>query len=294
TLRRTIEETGINGVYLDSSASPHLCSNLHHGCGYIDKKGKLHGTYPVFATRQLHKRIYTLFHSEMKKDGLVYAHNSHFPFMAVESFVDVHHCGEGSTLDRDIAIPKFYGHPFGLPVSFTRWNNPIYPETRMNSWRFVLQMDSTIKAHPGFVISKKVFPEYKGYGREYYLAKGYDPQGEAVWQVWNAYRNFPWDGSLWLPAWKIEPYISTGDQDIWACLHLNPGKSALLILSSFKKEKTSLKTKIDWKKLGFDPGKLKIEDCITLQEVSDLLTAEGLNIDIAGNLFRMLLFRPKE
>ncbi|MCM8768855.1 MAG: hypothetical protein NC911_04125, partial [Candidatus Omnitrophica bacterium] len=60
------------------------------------------------------------------------------------------------------------------------------------------------------------------------------------------------------------------------------------------KEKTSLKTKIDWKKLGFDPGKLKIEDCITLQEVSDLLTAEGLNIDIAGNLFRMLLFRPKE
>ncbi|HPP11600.1 MAG TPA: DUF6067 family protein, partial [bacterium] len=191
TLRRTIEETGINGVYLDSSAAPHICSNRHHGCGYLDREGKLHGTYPVFACREFHKRIYTLLHSELKKGGLIYAHNSHFPFMAVESFVDVHHCGEGSTLERDIAIPKFYGYPFGVPVSFTRWNNPIYPETRMNSWRFVLQMDATIKAHPSMVISKKIMPDYKGYGREYYVTRGYDPQGEAVWQVWQAYKNFP-------------------------------------------------------------------------------------------------------
>ena len=292
TLSRTIEETGINGVYLDSSAAPHLCSNLHHGCGYIDKEGRLHGSYPVFACRQFHKRIYTLFHQEKKKGGLIYAHNSHFPFMAVESFVDVHHCGEGSTLNRDIAIPKFYGYPFGLPVSFTRWNNPVYPETRMNSWRFVLQMDSTIKAHPSMVMSKKVFPEYKGYGREFYLSKGYDPQGEAVWQVWNAYRKFPWENSFWVPAWKSEPFVSTGDKDIWACLHLNPGKAALLTCSSFKKEDASLTVRIDWKRLGLEPGRVKVTDCITWKEVPESLCPEGLKLEIKGNLFRMLLLTP--
>lgn len=294
TLRNTILETGIDGVYLDSSPSPHLCSNFHHGCGYIDKEGKVHGTYPVFACRQFHKRIYTLFHSELKKGGLIYAHNSHFPYMAVESFVDVHHCGEGSTLNRDIAIPKFYGYPFGVPVSFTRWNNPVYPETRMNSWRFVLQMDSTIKAHPGMVISKKVMPEYKGYGREYVLAKGYDSQGEAVWQVWNAYKNFPWDKAIWIPAWKSQPYISCQDSDIWTCLHLNPGKAAIIVCSSFKKEKTTVTLKPDWGKLGFSPEKVRVTDCITLQEVNSCLTPEGLTLEVQGNLFRMLLLTLKK
>ena len=289
TLRRTIQETDINGVYLDSSAAPHLCSNLHHGCGYLDNEGKLHGTYPVFACREFHKRIYTLFHGEIKKGGLVYAHNSHFPYMAVESFVDVHHCGEGSTLDRDIAIPKFYGYPFGLPVSFTRWNNPIYPETRMNSWRFVLQMDATIKAHPGMVISKKIMPDYKGYGREFYLAKGYDAQGEAVWQVWNAYKNFPWEKSFWVPAWKTQPYLSVEDSDIWTCLHLNPGRAALVTCSSFRKEKSTVRIKVNWEKLGFSPEKVSVTDCITLQEINSCLTPDGLTLEVEGNLFRMIL-----
>ena len=83
TLRKTIEELDIDGVYLDSSPDPRICTNLHHGCGYIDENGNLHGTYPVFATREFHKRIYFLFHGEVKKGGLIYAHNSHFPFMKV-------------------------------------------------------------------------------------------------------------------------------------------------------------------------------------------------------------------
>lgn len=287
TLRKTIEETGINGIYIDSSPDPHLCVNLHHGHGYIDKDGKLHGTYPVFACREFHKRLYTLFHGEMLKGGLVYAHNSHFPFAAIESFVDVHHCGEGSSLERDIAIPKFYGRPFGLPVSFTRWNNPVYPETRMNSWRFVLQMDSTIKAHPSMVMSSKVYPAVKGgKGREGFIPKGYDTQGEAVWQVWRAQRNFPWEGSQWIPSWKADPYAKTGDPDLWVCLHLNPGKAALVVVSSFKKEPTTATVQLDWAKLGFDPQKVKIVDCITDEEVKP--TAAGVTLPVLENRWRML------
>lgn len=290
TLRKTILEVGIDGVYLDSSPDPSLCSNLHHGCGYIDEQGELHGTYPIFATRELHKRIYCLFHQKPKKGGLVYAHNSHFIFPAVESFVDIHHCGEGSTLRREIAIPKFYGYPFGIPVSFTRWNNPVYPETRMHSWRFVLQMDSTIKAHPSFVISRKVMPDYKGMTREKYLARGYDPKGEAVWAVWKAYREFPWDGAIWVPSWKADPYAQTGDQDVWVCLHINPSKAALVVVSSFKNEPLTVRLRLNWQKLQLHPQKVKITDCLTFEK---LKPSDGeLLLKIKPKLWRMLSIVP--
>jgi len=293
TLRQTIADTNVNGVYLDSSPAANLCCCLHHGCGYVDDKGELHGTYVIWANREFHKRIYTLFHGEMKKGGLVYAHHSSYPFMAVESFVDIHHCGEGSTLTRDAAIPKFYGYPFGLPVQFTRWNNPAYPETRMNSWRFVLQVDSLIKAHPGMVISKSVMPTYKGIAREGYLAKGYDRMGEAVWQVWQAQKSFPWDGAQWIPSWHVRPYADSGSEDVWVCMNLNPGKAALVAVSDLReKPEGDLKCalKLDWEKMGFDPERVTVKDVILGKAIPR--TPRGLDLEIKEKLFRYLEIRP--
>jgi hypothetical protein len=289
TLRKTIEELDIDGVYLDSSPDPRICTNLHHGCGYIDENGNLHGTYPVFATREFHKRIYFLFHGEVKKGGLIYAHNSHFPFMAVESFVDIHHCGEGSDLKLDYLIPKFYGYPFGLPFTFTRWNNPVYPETRMRSWRVVLQVDSTIKAHPSYVISKKDFPSIKG-GREAFI-KGYDDQSIVVWKIWQAQKEFSWDGAKWFPYWKVKDYLETGDEKLLPCLHLNPGKSALIVVSSFKNEPCNCNLKINWQKMGFDWKNVEIKDVITDEIIIPNQT--GLNFQVLDNRWRMFFIKVK-
>ena len=288
TLRRTIEEVGIDGVYLDSSPSPHLCANLHHGCGYVDEQGRLHGTYPVFATRELHKRIYYLFHGELKRGGLIYAHNSPFIFGVVESFVDVHHCGEGSSLRLQWLISKFYGYPFGLPVTFTRWNNPVYPETRMRSWRFVLQCDSTIKAHPAYVIKR--FPGYRRPGREYFV-RGYADKSIVVYKVWQAMKAFPWQGARWVPYWKAEPYARTGVDMVVPCLHVNPGKAALVVVSSFRDQPTTCTLWLNWRLLGFDPARVEVVDCIT--DESLLATRSGLRLEVLDNRWRMLSIRPQ-
>lgn len=285
TLKETIEKLNIDGVYLDSSAHPRLCTNIHHGCGYIDEDGKVHGTYPIFATREFHKRIYFLFHGGLKKNGLVYAHNSHFIYACIESFVDVHHCGEGSTLTRDILIPKFYGYPFGIPVSFTRWNNPVYPETRMNSWRFVLQCDSTIKSHPSMIISKNIFPEYKGFGREYYIKLGYDTKGEVVYKIWQLYKKFDFENSIWIPNWKIEKYAKVEDPDIWICMHLNKGKEAIVVVSSFKDENFDGFIEFNWKEMGFEYPKFKIIDWIIDQEIKP--EEKGVKLNVKEKLFRV-------
>lgn len=291
-LRQTVLDIDIDGVYLDSSADPGSCIQAHHGHGYIDAQGRQHVAYPIFDARELHKRIYCLFHADPKTGGLVYAHNSHFPLMCVESFVDVHHCGEGSTLSREIAIPKFYGRPFGLPVSFTRWNNPIYPEKRMNSWRFVLQMDATIKAHPSFVISRDVLPDYEGMTRESYLARGYSADGEAVWQIWQAYRDFPWEGSQWIPSWEIEPWVRTGDPDLWACAHVQPGQAALVTVSSFREDTVTADVAIDWARMGLDPERVAVTDVITFEDVPH--TAGGVQLEVGGKLFRMISIRAAQ
>ncbi|MCM8807810.1 MAG: DUF6067 family protein, partial [Candidatus Omnitrophica bacterium] len=201
-----------------------------------------------------------------------------------------HHCGEGSTLTRDILIPKFYGYPFGIPVSFTRWNNPVYPETRMNSWRFVLQCDSTIKAHPSMIISGALLPGYKGGCRENYIRKGYDINGEAVYKIWQTYKKYNWNDSKWIPAWKVKDYIETYDQDIWACIHKNP-KEAIITISSFKEEDFNGKIKIYWEKLGFDYSKIKIIDCITDEEIKP--EKDGIILNVKSNLFRMLFLTFK-
>jgi hypothetical protein len=291
TLQETIRELDIDGVYLDSSVDPLPCANLHHGCGYLDQNGRIHATYPVFATREFHKRIYYLFHGEIKRGGLVYAHNSHYPFAAVESFVDVHHCGEGSTLDAEWIIPKFYGYPFGIPVSFTRWNSPTGSETRMNAWRFVLQVDSTIKAHPSFIISENILPGYIGLKREWYANKDYDNNGEAVWQIWNAYKKFPWERSRWIPNWKIKEFVEVNTSDNWVCMHLNPGIAALLTVSSFTQHDSSCRLSFNWKEMGFVPGRVSVTDCMTGEVIPT--DSEGVDLSVKSNLWRMFEVRPR-
>ncbi|MCM8803682.1 MAG: DUF6067 family protein [Candidatus Omnitrophica bacterium] len=286
TLKETIEKLDIDGVYLDSSAHPKLCTNIHHGCGYIDQNGKIHGTYPIFATREFHKRIYFLFHGGLKKNGLVYAHNSHFIYACVESFIDVHHCGEGSTLTGEILIPKFYGEPFGIPVSFTRWNNPTYPETRMNSWRFVLQCNSTIKTHPSMIISRNLMPDYKGLTRENYIKLGYDEKGEVAYKIWQLYKKFSFENSIWIPNWKIEKFAKVKDPNIWICMHLNKGKEAIVVISSFKDEKFDGFINFNWKEMGFEFPNFKILDPIIDKEIK--VEENGINIDVKEKLFRVL------
>jgi hypothetical protein len=289
TLKKTIEELDIDGVYLDSTPPPKLCSNLHHGCGYVDEDGNLHGTYPVFAYREFHKRIYYLFHGEIKKGGLVYVHNSHFPYMAVESFADIHHCGEGTVLKLEEIVPKFYGYPFGIVVTFTRWNNPVYPETRMNSWRFVLQCDSTIKAHPSYIISKNDYPEAKT-SRENFI-KGYDKNSIVVWKIWQAQKSFSWEKSEWYPYWKVKEYLETNDEKLLPCMHLNRGKEALVVVSSFKNEVSNCNLKINWGKMGFEWKNVEVKDVIT----DELLIPNeyGLKFEVLDNRWRMFLIKVK-
>ncbi|MBZ5639455.1 MAG: DUF6067 family protein [Acidobacteriia bacterium] len=84
-LDRLIDETGIDGLYIDGSWW--FCSNKLHGCGYEDDQGKWQPQYNIWAFRELFKRIYCLFYQK-HKDPLLFVHTS--SWLAIPSLSFAH------------------------------------------------------------------------------------------------------------------------------------------------------------------------------------------------------------
>ena len=74
-LEKLLKEYPISGVYLDGTANPWGCRNTKHGCGYKRPDGSVGTTYPIFSTRSMMKRIYTLVRQYVP-DGQVNVHQS--------------------------------------------------------------------------------------------------------------------------------------------------------------------------------------------------------------------------
>ena len=73
--RWVLDDLGFCGCYTDGLAQVYPCQNTHHGCGYYDSQGVLHSTWPLFATREMLKRMYRLIHAR-RPDGYLVNHVS--------------------------------------------------------------------------------------------------------------------------------------------------------------------------------------------------------------------------
>ena len=97
-LMKAYDALGLDGVYLDGTASPLSCANTRHGCGMKDSSGTLRETHPIFSTREQMKAVYRFVHS---RGGIVNVHNSTYMGVATLAFAD-------STWDGEqIAFSKF-------------------------------------------------------------------------------------------------------------------------------------------------------------------------------------------
>ncbi len=93
------EKYGTDGYYFDS-CFVNRCSNDKHGCGYFDEHGKQQAEYPVFAQREMKKRIYKLLKAK-KKDTLIVDHSSALLDAPLLSFCDIMFDGEQVSLGPD-------------------------------------------------------------------------------------------------------------------------------------------------------------------------------------------------
>jgi hypothetical protein len=85
---RAMDEYGLDGVYIDN-AGPYYCDNPRHGCGLAGGR-----TYPYFANRDLHKRLWNVVHGRRPDTGLIWEHSSRTSNSLNLTFVDVYSDGE--------------------------------------------------------------------------------------------------------------------------------------------------------------------------------------------------------
>ncbi|MBD3292023.1 MAG: hypothetical protein GF393_03805, partial [Armatimonadia bacterium] len=85
---QAMEEYDLDGVYIDNPG-PYYCTNPAHGCD--SPRGR---TYPYFANRDMHKRLWNVVHGRKPEAGLIWEHNSRTSNSFQLAFCDVYSDGE--------------------------------------------------------------------------------------------------------------------------------------------------------------------------------------------------------
>lgn len=185
-----LDEFGFDGLYLDSINTCRACNNEKHGCGYRDREGKLHTTYPVFAVRKLMKRLCAMVE---KRGGTICTHSSaNFPVAALA----FSHClWDGETVQGEFmkgkltkAPEEYYravytGRNLGVPINILCYSNP-------PTWTFRQAMANAL---PFGIIPKPVDVE--------------QPL-EDMSGVWRALDEFPISEAEWKPYFANDIQVS--------------------------------------------------------------------------------------
>jgi len=112
-----------DGVYLDGTANAWICASTDHGCGWYDYDGNLRPSHPIFATRNLFKRLYDVVES---RGGIINVHASCLPIFYALPFIHLCWFGEDlqttymkglmDTMPIDTFRAMYTGRPMGVPV----------------------------------------------------------------------------------------------------------------------------------------------------------------------------------
>ena len=258
---KLIEDYGFDGVYLDTTAVPWGCMNSNHGCGYTDKDGKRHLTYPVFATREVMK---TLYDNLDPKGKIVNPHTSNCCNIPALTYCHLNTDGELiQMLIRDEgteAIPEGYlrseytGRNFGFPIDFLSYEYP--PD-----WIYENSLP--------IALTLGIIPRVNNTGRPLeYMSK-----------VWKIMDGFPMDESTFKGYWEKGDITFTDES---------------VKLSYYQAEDKYL---IFMGKVSKEDAKGKLSTKFKADKIKDMLTGKEINTDeemtIKGNMPYILIINKE-
>jgi len=274
-----VEKYDIDGMYLDNFF-PRGCHNFKHGCGYIDKKGRMKDTYPIFRIRELMKRLRIVFLEHNKKPFLMTTSKPYPCFIG-----DLCGHGEGNT---EVNIPddeaqkrqlgrikaQFMGRQWGIPLF-------LLPQLKHG---YVRDEDRTSLS-------------------EYLLAQ-FLPHDILIWPAyidvrilkerWEKIReNFGMDGVKFLPYWEKPPIISNLPDLVISSAWVKP-KKALLIVSNLSKKFFSQKVKVDLKRLGLSEENTRVYDATYWHRSYEVpMKEKTIELSIKPRNFKVFILEEK-
>jgi len=278
-----------SGVQLDGAFSSLYNECEETGCGVRDERGKLHGRYPIFAYRDFARRLYNVYHGEVKfpgiRHGFVYCHLGGHAMGAIHGFCDAIHSGEDRStmlvkhlseidLDRERAI--YASGAFGVPRDLLSKmpKAPIGPIGRM-AW--AIQLDMSM-AHNRILNWTR---------REDYRKGAYPAHRLWLARRWVGARpeNFVWYD-------ESSHYLIMNQDHVVASFHLQRGSRMLLGVSNWKEEARTVQVRLKLDRLGFSRKPLVGEDAITGQPVP--IRSGTLSLQVNGDAFRLIKVYTEE
>jgi len=252
TVAGLMEEYDIDGVYLDGTAYPLPCGNEFHGCGYVGDDGKRHDIYPIFATRNLVKRLYTLVKTR-KPEGQVNIHNSTMMVLPTvgwgtslwdgESIVNSSRTYFENVLPLDTFRAEYMGRQWGLPTEFLAYPSSGAYTTR-EALAFTLIHDVIVR------------PLYYSCGNPYLESK--------LWHVMDAFGR---KQAAWLPYWNNSQYVQVTPDGVKVSIYNRKEKGALFVISNLGKTEQVVTVIPDTKRLGLGAGPFSATDMMSEQAI---------------------------
>ena len=244
-IARTMDEFGIDGVYLDGTEFPAGCINTLHGCGSTRPDGSIAKSYPIFGVRSAMRRIHNAVTSR-KPEGQVNVHNSTCMVMPTlgfgtsywdgEQFQDVRGIDNAATqLPLDAFRAEFMGRQWGVPAEFLCYSQGF---TFEQAWAVTLIHDVPVRPmnRPGL------------------------EDLELASRIWRVMDDFDRGRAEWLPYWSNAEYVRSDSPGIYVSLYRHPDNGVLAVVSNLNRERTTFALTVNWELLGMDQDTVSIVD----------------------------------
>ena len=209
---------GVDGIYTDSTYVPWECANTSHGCGYTDKDGNSHTTYPFMAVRNHVKELYRIVH---ERGGIIDTHNSSCCIMPLLSFADSCYDGENiqgafrkgglEFLSLDAFRAEFMGINYGFIPNFIAYVAENFSLEKISA----LTLLHNVHSRPGNLHNSDIKKETIEYAA----------------MVWSIFDKYDLDENQWIPYFENNEVTTTEDK-VYISLYKDK-KETVAIVSSF-------------------------------------------------------------
>lgn len=269
---RLMREYDIDGVYLDGTSEPWGCANLRHGCGHTRPDGSVGTTWPMFDTRSMMRRIYTIVKSH-KPDGQVNVHQSTCMTMPTLAFATSYWDGEqlqsvsrkGSAQDvlpLDAFRCEFMGHNWGVPAELLWY--PSGPFTHQEAMAAALLHDVPVRPRST---------------EEIQMAS----------RLWKTMDEFGRHEAVWLPYWENGDVVRSGSPGLKASIYNRPGRGFIAVVSNMGEEPSQAEIAFDLGALD-QPADLAAVDVLTGRAIPS--RAGRLDLPLKSMEFFVIRFAP--
>ena len=285
-LDQRLKTFGDDGVYLDGTASFVPCMNTEHGCGYLGADGVLKPTYPVFAVRELMKRLNSIVKSH-DPDAIIDAHSSFCYNLAGLAYADVmwtgeqwHHLRDTGTnyVSGQLTLDKFR-------TEFTGRQIGIGAETLHYRLRDPMKVAATSLLHD-------ISPRYSLQAFDNITGKP-DPYFALMPKLWKLRDEFGANEAEKLYYYNNQDYVTVAGEQGHATLLKHPSNGTLALVSNLSREKQDLTVSFNLQSLGLRAGEVSVIDPLTGKDVP--ISAEGkVTLSLESEAWEYLWLKPAE